>query len=348
MTTQVSAQSATPAGKPATASNLGVVIIGRNEGERLRRCLTSVIGRGLPVVYVDGNSTDGSVDLARSLGAEVIQEDPSRTNSAASARNQGFERLWQIDPEVGFVQFIDGDCEVVAGWLDRGRQYLEEHPNVVLVTGRRRERFPERSVYNRLADIEWDLPVGEIERSHGDMMVRVEAFRQIGGFNPTAFVAEDHDFCVRLQKNGGRLVRIDAEMTLHDLAMTRFGQWFLRCVRAGYGFPDMALKYGTSSGQHYWSHEVRSTIFWGVALPLLILALAWPTRGASLLLTLAYPLQIFRVARRHLRAGMTPRDAWHYGWSCTLCRFPHALGLMRFGIGWLLGWNKRKKVVTYK
>ena len=41
-------------------SQLGIVTIGRNEGERLRRCLSSVVGRGMPVVYVDSDSTDGS------------------------------------------------------------------------------------------------------------------------------------------------------------------------------------------------------------------------------------------------------------------------------------------------
>jgi cellulose synthase/poly-beta-1,6-N-acetylglucosamine synthase-like glycosyltransferase len=338
MPTQVHAK---PSGaNPSIAMNhLGVVVIGRNEGERLRCCLTSVAGRGLPVVYVDGNSSDGSALLARSLGALVVEEDPSKPNCAGSARNAGFERLCAIDPNVRFVQFVDADCEVVDDWLGRGHRYLEEHPDVALVAGRRRERFAERSIYNRLADIEWDLPVGEIEHSHGDMMVRVDAFRRIGGFDPNAFVAEDHDLCVRLRKDGARLVRIDAEMTLHDIAMTRFRQWFLRCVRSGYGFPDMALRHGRASGRP-WARETGSTIFWGIALPVLILLLTWPTRGASVLLAVAYPLQIVRIARRHRKAGMPARDAWLYGWSCTLCRFPNALGLMRFVIGRLLGWNK--------
>ena len=56
-------------------SDLGVVAIGRNEGERLRCCLNSVVGRGLPVVYVDSSSTDSSVELARSMGVEVVELD---------------------------------------------------------------------------------------------------------------------------------------------------------------------------------------------------------------------------------------------------------------------------------
>lgn len=310
-------------------SDLGVVAIGRNEGERLRRCLSSLVGRGRPIIYVDGSSTDGSVELARSMGAEVVQEDPTKSNCAATARNQGLDRLLQVDPDVRYVQFVDADCEVVDGWLDRGRRFLEEHPGVALVAGRRRERFPERSMYIRLADVEWDLPIGEIDYSHGDMMVRVDAFRQVGGFDPKMFDAEDRDFCIRLRRAGFTLMRVDAEMTLHDIAITRFGQWFRRCMRSGYGFPLMASLHGIRHGRYDLRH-VLSALFWAVVLPVLSLGLAWPTHGLSLLLLLLYPIQILRIFWRNRSAGMEPRLAWHYGWTCTLARFPHALGLMRF------------------
>jgi GT2 family glycosyltransferase len=320
-------------------SDLGIVAIGRNEGERLRRCLESLVGRGRPIVYVDGNSTDGSVELARSMGAEVVREDPTRSNCAATARNEGFERLLQIAPDVLFVQFVDADCEVNEGWLDKGCRFLEENPRAALVAGRRRERYPERSIYNRLADVEWDLPIGEIELSHGDMMVRADAFRKIGGFDPKAFVAEDHDFCIRLRKEGFTLMRLDAEMTLHDMAITRFKQWFTRAIRGGYGFPLMATLHGRSHGW-YSVRLVLSSLFWGVALPVAILALAWPTHGWSLLLALVYPYQIFRIWQRHRDAGMEPELAWHYGWTCTLAKFPQALGLFRFARESLQGRTK--------
>jgi GT2 family glycosyltransferase len=326
-------------------SELGIVTIGRNEGERLRRCLTSLVGRGMPVVYVDSNSTDDSVSQARSLGAVVVELDLSQPVCVPRARNEGFQRLCQIDPEVRIVQFVDGDCEVVEGWLDQGRRVLHEHPDVALVTGRRRERFPERSIYNRLADIEWDMPVGEIKGSHGDIMVRADAFRQAGGFDASVLVGEDYDLCLRLRKSGWILLRIDAEMTIHDMGMTRFGQWWRRCVRSGYGYAEGALLHGKLPERH-WVRDVRSISFWGIALPLVILGLAWPTRGLSLELALVYPLQMLRIARRQRHAGMSSRDAWLYGLACTLAKFPHALGLLRFWIGRPLGWNKR--IIEYK
>jgi glycosyltransferase involved in cell wall biosynthesis len=133
----------------------GVVAIGRNEGERLRRCLESVVVAAERVVYVDSGSTDGSVELARGLGAEVVALDMSRPFTAARARNQGWRRLLEAEPALAYVQFVDGDCEVVAGWLDAGRAFLDAHDDVAAVAGRNRERFPERSIYNLLCDIEW-------------------------------------------------------------------------------------------------------------------------------------------------------------------------------------------------
>src|SRR3954471_23229748 len=166
-------------------TDLGVIAIGRNEGERLRRCLASVVGRpGCLVVYVDSNSTDGSVALAREMGAEVVELDMSIPFSAARARNEGFARLMQAAPSVKLVQFIDGDCEVAAGWLDAARNAIEARPELAIVCGRRRERHPERSIYNRLADIEWNTPVGDARSCGGDSMMRVEAFQQVGGYNP--------------------------------------------------------------------------------------------------------------------------------------------------------------------
>ena len=189
------------------------------------------MGRGFAIVYVDSDSADGSVELARSLGAEVVQLDLTRPFTAARARNEGFERLSQINPDMRFVQFVDGDCEVAKGWIATALQVLQENPEVGVVCGRRRERFPEQTVYNHLADLEWDSPVGEAKACGGDAMMRVEAIRKVGGYNPLIIAAEDDEVCLRIRREGWKVLRLDCEMTLHDMAMTRFGQWWRRSTR---------------------------------------------------------------------------------------------------------------------
>ena len=223
---------------------LGVIAIGRNEGQRLRRCLTSVIGQGMPIVYVDSASTDGSASLAREMGAEVVDLDMSLPFSAARARNEGFARLMQIAPGVQCVQFVDGDCEIVTGWIDKARQTLDENETAAVVCGRRRERFPQASIYNRVADVEWNTPIGEAKSCGGDAMMRVSAFQQAGGYGNSVVAGEEPELCQRLRAASWKILRIDVEMTLHDSAMGRFGRWWKRSIRSGYGAMDVATRFG--------------------------------------------------------------------------------------------------------
>jgi glycosyltransferase involved in cell wall biosynthesis len=328
-------------------SDLGVVAIGRNEGERLRRCLTSVVGRGLTLVYVDSGSTDGSLELARGLGVEVVELDLSRPFSAARARNEGLERLVSIDPKVRFVQFVDGDCEVADDWLDRSSRVLDEQPDVAVVCGRRRERYPEQTIYNHLADLEWDSLVGEAKACGGDALMRVTAVRQVGGYNPAIIAAEDDEVCLRMRGRGWRVLRIDADMTLHDMAMTRFGQWWKRSVRTGHAYAEGSSMYGRTAERHF-VRQTRSTIFWGIVAPLLGLGLAWPTWGASLLLLAGGYLFLYRRTRRYyaVQRGWAPSDARFYAFWIVLAKLPHAAGLTRYWIGRLFG--KRCPVIDYR
>ena len=137
----------------------GVVVIGRNEGERLRRCLQS-IDRAVAIVYVDSGSSDGSPALAQSLGAHVVALDMTRPFTAARARNAGLRRLRELAPTTQLVQFVDGDCELVPGWLDAAQAFMQQHADVAAVAGRLRERYPNRSIYNLLCDMEWNVPAG--------------------------------------------------------------------------------------------------------------------------------------------------------------------------------------------
>jgi glycosyltransferase involved in cell wall biosynthesis len=328
-------------------SQVGVVAIGRNEGERLRRCIRSVADRGLALVYVDSGSRDGSVEMARGLGVEVVELDLSRPFSAARARNEGLERLLAVAPEVQYVQFVDGDCEIVEGWIDRARRELDARPDSAAVCGRLRERHPERTVYNRLADLEWDTPTGEAKACGGIAVMRVAALRQVGGFNPDLIAGEEPELGVRLRRCGWKIFRIDAEMALHDMAMTRFGQWWKRAARAGHAFAEGAALHGRPPERHY-VRETRSLVVWGLVAPAACLALALPTRGASLaLLLVGYTLLFRRVDRYYRRErGWNPADARVFAFFVVVGRVPGALGALRYWLGRISG--RRSRVIDFR
>ena len=323
-------------------ADTGVVAIGRNEGERLRGCLASVAGRVACVVYVDSGSTDGSESLARQFGAEVVALDMTRPFTAARARNAGLQRLRERLPGVRRVQFVDGDCEVVPGWLARAHAFLDAEPRVAAVCGRRRERHPERTVYNRLCDLEWDTPIGEARACGGDAMMRVEALAAVGGYRDDLIAGEEPELCVRLRAAGWRVHRLDAEMTRHDAAMTRFGQWWRRTLRSGYAFAQGAALHGAPPERH-WVRETRSALAWGAGVPLaalvaIVLAGAW---GALVLL--AYPAQVARLA---LRAGRSEPLRWRRPLFLVLGKLPEALGVLRFRLHRMRG--RHGALIEYK
>ena len=324
---------------------VGLVVIGRNEGDRLRRCLLSAQGNVAIAVYVDSGSTDGSVDLARSLSADVVELDLSAPFTAARARNAGFAHLLQVSPQVEFVQFVDGDCELVAGWIDRAYQELATQPNVAIACGRRRERFPEASIYNQLCDIEWDTPVGEAKACGGDALMRVQAFQAVGGFNPGLIAGEEPELCLRSRQKGWKILRLDAEMTLHDAQITTFRQWWKRSQRAGYAYAEGAWLHGKEPERH-WVKESRSIWFWGLILPVIALAGVWLTHGWSLWLLSAYPLLTYRIYTYMQQRSLGKKAAALYAIFCTLGKFPQLQGQIQFHLGRLL--RRPSKLIEYK
>lgn len=327
-----------------SVSQIGLVAIGRNEGQRLHQCLQSVVGKLNWIVYVDSGSTDGSVELARSLGVNVVELDLSIPFTAARARNTGLARLLELNPQIEYVQFVDGDCEIVDGWLERAQQVLDTQSEVVVVCGRRRERLPEASIYNRLCDIEWDTPVGEAKACGGDAMMRVAAIQQVGGYNPTLIAGEEPELCVRLRQRGGKILRIDAEMTLHDAQITRVGQWWMRSLRAGHAYAEGAWLHGAPPERH-WVRESRSIWMWGLIIPSLVLSTAWLSHGWSLLLLTGYFLMTYRIYQYMRRSGKSSRDAALYAGSCVLGKFPQVQGQIRFYSGKLL--KRRSSLIEY-
>lgn len=311
-------------------ADVGAVTIGRNEGERLRRCLGSLVGKVAQVVYVDSASTDGSVEMARRMGVEVIELDLERAPfTAPRARNEGFEQLMELKPELKYVQFLDGDCCLVDGWLEASYQTMESDPSLAIVSGRRREIYPERSLYNRLSDAEWDTPVGEAKSCHGDHMMRVEAFKEVSGYNPTVMTGEEAEMCFRLRQKSWRIFRIDKEMSLHDVAMTRFSQWWNRHRRSGFNFAELAWMHGRSS-ERLKVRIALSVVFWGLCMPLVIVVAAYPSQGISLLLLLGYLLPIFRSAKTRRARGYHLRLAWTCGFFDVLAKFPQLFGIVQF------------------
>jgi GT2 family glycosyltransferase len=305
--------------------NIAAVVIGRNEGERLINCLTSLKDEIPLVVYVDSGSTDASLENAKRLGAECVLLDTSIPFTAARARNAGFEKIMDRPNPPELVQLLDGDCRLERGYLSKASAEFKSSETLAVVTGWRAEIDPDASVYNQMCDHEWHGPVGEISACGGDMMVRSAAFEQIGGFNPRVIAAEDDEFCTRLRKAGWTLRRLPLSMTHHDANMMQFSQWWSRAVRTGHGFEQV-----NDLHPEYFRKERKRMWFYGAILPALGLIGAlffWPLLVAVLAI---FALSYARTVRGLLASGMPRLRAAHHGFYLFLSKFPNIVGAVTY------------------
>jgi glycosyltransferase involved in cell wall biosynthesis len=337
----------------------GVVVIGRNEGERLKRCLASVLAQHAgPVVYVDSGSSDGSVEHAKSVGVEVVDLDMTRPFTMARGRNAGLDYLLEHYPGCEFVQFVDGDCEMAAGWISTALDFLAAHPATIAVCGNRSERYAQASLYNRLINMEWQGSEGEVSACGGDAMYRLKPLASAKGFNPAMIAGEEGELCLRLRDLGHAINRLNISMTLHDADMHRFVQWWCRSVRCGH-----AYAHGFDLHRHhpegYKRHQVISSMMYGVFCPLVVLLLICLLLTQSfsmipfifilsaILFVVSLYVRIIEICFKSRFALGNPRSqALLYGLFIALGKVPEAQGVCKYYFNKMRGVTA--KIIEYR
>jgi GT2 family glycosyltransferase len=305
--------------------NIGIVIIGRNEGQRLIRCLDSLKGLNVEckhIVYVDSGSNDGSQAAAEKFGAICLRLDMTLPFSAARARNEGWRYLAQHHSDIEFIQFIDGDCLLQANWLPAALQHLVNTPNVAIVCGRRRELHPDKSIYNQFCDDEWNTPIGPALACGGDALMRVPALQDVNGYTDYFIAGEEPEMCYRMRQSNWHIFRLDEEMTLHDANITHFRQWWKRANRAGFAFALSAKEHGQGNEKFGVRQALRSLIWSGLLVVILMASIVWPVFLFALLI---FPLQIIKMF-------LTQQNKSLYSFiSCfflMISKLPEALGVI--------------------
>jgi len=324
--------------------SIGAVVIGRNEGKRLVTSLESIVSQVEHIVYVDSGSTDSSLEVAQKMGVDTVSLDLSTPFTAARARNEGAFYLLQHYPTIQYIQFIDGDCEMQPLWIPVAIKFLEQHTDYAVICGRRRERFPDKSIYNLLCDIEWDTPIGDALACGGDALIKVDAYRQVNGYRDELIAGEEPEMCFRLRRLDWKVYRFNAEMTLHDAAMTKFSQWWNRTKRAGYAYAASFYLHGQST-EKFKKREVSSIAFWAGFVPVAITFLSL-INPYLLVILLMYVLQVIKVFLKIKVNNKTHLIKLIYSISIVFAKFPQFLGLMKFVINKIK--NKKEYLIEYK
>jgi GT2 family glycosyltransferase len=328
------------------APRLSVVVIGRNEGERLTRCLSSVrraLGPSIDaeLIYVDSDSTDDSRERAAESAATVLCVRPQRP-CAAVGRNAGWRAA-----RGEFVLFLDGDTVLDPGFVPRALAAMAE-PAVAVVWGHRREMAPEQSPYVRALDLDWVYAPGIVPFCGGDALVRRDVLAAHGGFDERLIAGEEPELCQRIRAAGSLILHIDAPMTLHDLGIGSFRQYWRRAFRAGHAYAEVS-RLTRAAGQQLWSAEARRNVVHGGAVA------AAPVALAAAALVGPVPFAAVVGAGAALLARTYRRCAWKsdsrptralYALHSHLQQLPILCGQLAFHLDRLRG--RRRALIEYR
>jgi glycosyltransferase involved in cell wall biosynthesis len=330
--------------------SISVVVIGRNEGQRLARCFESVLRmpgfylKGTELIYVDSASKDGSPDLAARYGAHVIVLDTQRT-TAAMGRNAGWRAA-----KGEYILFLDGDTILDPGFVRAALEPMLSDPSIVAVWGHRREIHPEASIYNRILDLDWVYAPGIAEFCGGDVLMRRKALEEAGGYDSELIAGEEPELCRRMRALGYRILHIDHPMTGHDLQITHFGQYWKHAARAGHAFAEISARFRASDDK-FWSAERRRNLvrggFWmgSFALALVLSALRLSPLPLAVWLALLLILSL-RSAWKSRWKSRQLGSLLLYGIHSHLQQIPICMGQLGYALDRKRG-NKRT-LIEYK
>ncbi len=322
---------------------ISIVVIGRNEGDRLVRCLESIRASDysqdkLELIYVDTASTDDSCARAEQLGAKVVAINPQRP-SAATARNAGFAAATH-----DFVHFFDGDTILSPDWLRVAVKAMDD-PKVACVFGQRSEIHPQASIYNFIAHHDWYTEAGPTHHCAGDAIFRREVLVKAKGYDETLIAGEEPDLCYRIRREQEKIIlSVDHLMTHHDMNMMRFGQYWRRTTRTGHAYAEVGGRY---ADMHWRRNRWRNPVHVLIFLVAVILAGFWQSPWPMVAWFVLIFSAIFRNAWRMRErvgslSGSLVYSAHHY-----FAKLPMTVGACSFWLRGLFG-RKPQPLIEYK
>ena len=315
-----------------SAPKISYVVIGRNEARNLPGCLRSLLTQqnqpSFEILYVDSGSTDDSVKIARAVpGVRVLTCDSAQPN-AAKARNIG----WQAS-KGELVHFVDGDTTLVPYWVAHALSAMQD-PLVGVVCGQLKERHPERSPYNRFADLDWPSGTGPTDTFGGVVLMRRDCLVRCGGFNEALRSGEEPELALRLIRKGYTILQLPVQMAWHDLGVTSFGDYWQRNVAVGWAYAERVAGLHAGGQSLLTERTVKSAAFLLGTGTLLLGAAALSLRLLPVVF-LGLALDLVRIASRERERAGSWKHALLYALHVRFLTVPICVGAWR--------WRKDRK-----
>ena len=284
---------------------VSIVIPVKDRAEDLRLCLNSLQQLTYPqdkleVVVVDDGSSDATPQVARELGA-ILLESGAVGGGPALARNKGAS---VATGEI--LAFIDSDCTAAADWLSELLPSFSDKE--LAAVGGWVDGMYHVSALDRYEAVMSSLNLGRREMSAGrggdtfylpscNLLMRKAAFAAAGGFRSELQVGEDVDLTWRL-RDAGRKIQYLPSGTVYHAHRSRIWPFMRR-----------RFDYGTSEGLLQQLHPGRGkkmmlppmlTVMLMFLISALVFLSLWPLLPALVLLCVDSILSRHRMLKQGL------------------------------------------------
>jgi GT2 family glycosyltransferase len=176
-------------------------------------------------------------------------------------------------------------------------------------------------------DLDWLSPCGESTYCGGDAVMRKSVMDQVGPYRDDLIAGEEPELCTRIRNAGYTIWHADELMTLHDLAITRFGGYWLRCYRGGHAYAEVAER---TQGALFRKESLKNHIQVAIYLlvpPGLALVLGW--RGLWVVSAAAVLILLRTAWRARWRKAPLVTTLLH-SVHCHVCQIPIWFGQLAY------------------
>lgn len=202
-------------------TELSVVLITRNQAWNIARLIESVLKVTLcvpsvEIVLVDSASTDETIELARRYPVSIFRLKSGQRLSPAIGRYVGYN---QTHGE--FVLFLDGDMELLQGWLEPALNFMRATPRVGFVMSTSVVNLPRTPTQQSAASHEnmSFTPPRESSRvpfvAGAAALYRHSVLERVGPFNPYLYSEEEPELCLRIRGAGYSVSLFDQPIVRH-------------------------------------------------------------------------------------------------------------------------------------
>lgn len=244
---------------PAGPIDLSVIFVSRNEEAHIEACIRTTIEaaeeavragvlRTMEYILVDSASTDRTVEIASPFPVRIARLEPSWPLSCSAGCYVGL-----LHARGTYTAIINADMTIDRRFFADALPYFG--PDVGAVAGVAKEDLRARTIIERLITRYSSMPLsfGTLPQdvvnhpggfSAGTLIVRTDAVRNVGSYNPFLRAAEDMDVRQRLLRAGWRVLDVPVLQGLHfwasEVEPLDLLQYYKTILRNSVGLGQMA------------------------------------------------------------------------------------------------------------